>query len=299
MTGRNRTMLAMMLLALGVAGCGGEQSPVAPTGTQLPASGTVPPGTTTGVPSTVQGFVVDTAFRPLGGARIEAGGGPQASAAATSDRDGRFVLTGSFDRTTPFRASKAGYVDETRTLETSSTTGAPLIIFYLQPVGPPADIAGEYDVMLTVDSTCSDLPLESRTLSHAATIARRPDRNIPASSYFTVTVEGASPAIRQSFSPIGVAGEDLGFDLSQNHDGRPTFVEQLAPNTYLAFLPTDGLAATAMSAGGRTFSTTFDGAVEYCVLKGEMEGAYECSPTRAVTRVRCESHQHQIAFTRR
>src|SRR6185436_5973440 len=98
MTGRNRPMLAMMWLALGVAGCGGGQSPVAPTGTQLPASGTVPPGTTTGVQSAVQGFVVDTAFRPLGDARIEAGGGPQASAAATSDRDGRFVLTGSFDR---------------------------------------------------------------------------------------------------------------------------------------------------------------------------------------------------------
>jgi hypothetical protein len=292
-------MLAMMWLALEVAGCGGEQSPVAPTGPELPASVTVPPGTTTGVQSTVHGFLVDTAFRPLADARIEAGDGPQASASSTSDSDGRFVLTGPFDRTTPFRATKAGYLEATRTLQTSSPTGSPFVIFYLQPVGPPANIAGEYDVTLAVDSTCADLPPESLTRSHVATIARRTDPNIPASSYFTVTVDGASPGIRQSFSPIGVAGADLGFDLSQNHDGRPTFVEQLASNTYLAFLPTDGLAATTVSAGGGKFSTTFDGVVEYCVVKGEMEGAYDCSPARAVTRVRCESPRHGIAFTRR
>ena len=109
-----------------------------------------------------------------------------------------------------------------------------------------------------------------------------------ANTYF-VTVDGASPGIRQSFSPIGVAGDALGFDLSQNHDGRPTFAEQLAPNTYLAFLPTDGLAGTSVSPGRPTFSTTFDGAVEYCVLKSEMEGSNQCTPSQAVTRVRCES----------
>ena len=74
-------------------------SPTAPTTTAgspaLPAGGLL-----------MMGTVSDTAFRPLGGAKVEVLDGPQTGLTTTANELGEFSLTGIFDDATRFRATK-------------------------------------------------------------------------------------------------------------------------------------------------------------------------------------------------
>jgi len=96
--------------------------------------------------------------------------------------------------------------------------------------------------------------------------------------------------------PILIAGDLVSFWLGEHSYGA-FFVEQVAPNTYLQF---DGSATmSADQSPVSSVSTTFEGAVDYCVLKSPMTGLYyDCDATKAVTNVHCVSTRHRLTLPR-
>ena len=286
--------------------CGGSGSSSAPTAPSAPsaAAGTVSqPGPAV---ANIFGFVLDTGYRPVAGARIEALDGPQAGASATADTTGQFSLSGTFNSATRFRATKDGYVAATQTWNCSvgagcSATGArPWLGFYLASLVSPLNIAGDYTVTIVADSACADFPDDVRTRTYAAMIT---PSSSPSSS-FTLTASGESFVGNLNNFPIGVVGNYLNLWLHGGHD--PALVEQLAPNTYLAF---SGIATASVETSPvSSISMPFDGWIDYCVLKTPMGSIYNCGtsnttgepiPGLATTSVHCESKNHQLLLTRR
>jgi hypothetical protein len=258
--------------------------------------------------SGISGFVLDTGFRVVGGARVEVIDGPQAGMSSTVDATGTFSLTGTFDSTTRFRATKDGYVTATQTWSCSVDTcggqgASPWLGFYLaSSLAAPVDIAGDYTLTFIADSACTDLPDEVRTRTYEATIVPSSIPNIPADTAFKVTVAGASFLSGFADFGIGVVGDHVDLWLDGGHD--PPLVEQLAPNTYLAF---SGNATVSVAAPISSISASLDGWIDYCVLKTPMGSHYNCGTDntgavvtgQAVTRAHCDSTNHRLILTRR
>jgi hypothetical protein len=252
--------------------------------------------------------VLDTGFRPLTGARIEVLDGPQRGATATADTAGQFVLSGTFDGNTRFRATKDGHVAATQVWNCSVPACAqgakPWLGFYLNPTVTPVDLGGEYTVTFIADSACSDLPAEARTRTYAATIARDSSAgpNGSASTSMTATLRGGSFLGSLDSFPVGLAGDYADFWLHGGHD--PAVVEQLAPNTYLAF---SGNAPATVGTRPPKLSMLMDGWIEYCVSSSPLGKFYTCGKDgagtviagAAITRARCDSPNHQLIWTRR
>ena len=138
--------------------------------------------------------------------------------------------------------------------------GRPYLAFYLDVPAPPVNIAGDYTLTFVADSACADLPAEVRTRTYAATITLDSRPNTQANTGFKVEVSGAPFLSPYDFFEIGVAGDYLGLWL-----WRPLLVEQLAPNTYLAF---SGWAAASVGTSAVSkISTSFDGWIDYCARK--------------------------------
>ena len=296
-------LAAILFLTLAVVACRDHQSvvPAVTAPSPLPLSPV----------ALISGFVVDTASRPLAGATVDVvDGSPQAGTSTTSDANGQFSLTGAFVETTTFRATKEGYVAATQTWSCNSPgTGIcpgrsrPWLGFYLAVLAPPVAIAGDYTLTFiadTADTRCADLPNELRTRTYAATITpgSRPNYpNIPANTFFNVTVSGASFLGNYKSFYIGVAGDYLRIVLGE--DG-PVLVEEVAPNTYLSFGGT--AAASVGTSAVSTISASFNGVIEYCALKSELDRDrfYDCSPSQPVTHAtQCASKNHRLILTRR
>jgi hypothetical protein len=262
--------------------------------------------------TTISGFVLDTGFRPVADARVEVvAGSPQSGTSTTADAAGQFSLTGTFDSTTRFRATKDGYVTATQTWSCSVGTcpgpqnARPWLGFYLaSSLAPPVNIAGNYTVTFIADSACTDFPNEVRPRTYPATITRSSGPNIPADTSFKLTVGGAAFLANLNGFGIGVVGDYVDLWLDGGHD--PPLVEQLAPNTYLAF------SGNATASVGRlpmsSISTSLDGWIDYCVMKAPMGAFYNCGtsnttgepiPGLATTYAHCESKNHQVILTRR
>lgn len=300
--------VALLALAHGLSGCHGSGSPSTPS-TQSPAppAGSSPPAQP--VVSGISGFVLDTGFRPIAGARVEVVDGAAVGTSTTTDEGGRFSLAGTFDGTTRFRATKEGHVAATQTWNCSdggcSGPGAatPWLGFYLAVLAPSVDLAGAYSLTFVADSACPDLPSEMRTRTYGATITAASSPSTPVNTAFEVTVGGAPFLGSLSGFEIGVAGDHVGFWLHGGHD--PALVERVADSAYLAF---SGVASASVTASTATITTSFDGWIEYCVMKSEMGQPYNCGtsnrtgepiPGRAVTRAHCESKDHRLILTRR
>jgi hypothetical protein len=192
-----------LLIALG---CDDGGSPARPT-PSLPAP--------TPQVFSLSGSVTDTAWRPLGGARVEVTAGSSAGTVSTTDDNGRFRMPGTFTGTVTVTASKDSYVPETTTFPPTFPPGRipPLppgevwnlsSSFSLQPHGPSANIAGAYTLTLTADSACTNLPDEARTRTYTATIV--PGHR---STSFSGRLSDAR-IVSSLFSPyleIGVAGD--------------------------------------------------------------------------------------------
>jgi len=279
------TGIALLVFVQGaaLAACGDRRLAGSPMTSPSPPAApppTAPPR------NDVAGWVLDTADRPVAGARVEVVDGPQAGTSAMSDATGQFSLAG-----TTFRATKEGYVSVTQASQTSAPGGRPWIIFHLEGLAPPVNIAGDYTLTFIADSACTELPNELQTRTYAATVT--PAASRPNTS-FDVTVTGAPLLGDYTIFMIGVFGDYLAFNL--DWEG-PVLVEQVAPNTYLAF---QGAAEASVATSGlSTISASFDGTIEYCVLTSEMGRFYSCSPGQAVTYARCASKNHRLILTRR
>jgi hypothetical protein len=280
--------VVLVVLAQGLAGCGGSDSPSAPS-----PSVPVPPSAQQPSPFQVTGYVLDTANRGLAGAIVEVLTGWQAGTSTTSDAAGAFSLTGTFDRTTRFRATMESHVAATQSF--SSIVARKSIYFVLDVLAGPVNIAGNYTLTFTADSACADqLPTEVRTRTYAATLYPVSSSTRPANTQFTAVLSGAELDTYYRMIPIFVAGDYVDFDLSDNF-----LLEEVATDTYLTI---SGVGAASVGTSGvSTISASFQGLFDYCVTKAEPDAGnfYSCVPDHAIAHAQCRSRNHRLILTRR
>src|SRR5437870_3632112 len=107
-----------LLLITAAAGCGSH-----PTSTPLPLAPSPSPSSVPPPPShtSLDGYVYDTAFRPIGAATVTLLDGTQAGASTQSSELGRFSFTGTFENPTTMRVSKDGYAAATGTATSNNS----------------------------------------------------------------------------------------------------------------------------------------------------------------------------------
>jgi hypothetical protein len=283
--------IVFVVLAQGLAGCSHSPAPITPL-TPTPIPQPSPPFTGT----QLAGTVYDSAFRPLAGARVEVVDGPQAGASTVADASGHYALAGDFDDATRFRATKDGYLGGTGTRQPFCQPCHPnwWLYFYLAPVAPPVDIAGDYTLTLRADAACANLPNEARTRTYAARITRATDPAHPANTQFDVTVGGSSFLDGYRVFGIFVAGDYLSAEIGNAH-GSPGLVEEIGAKTYLTLGGSVAASVTDVS----TISASFNGFVERCELTTEWGSRYNCSEAQTVALAQCTSTKHQLILTRR
>ena len=280
---RTCAAIVILVLASGTIGCSKDGSAAGPTGPGM-SPATNPPTPAGGV--AMKGTVFDTAFRPLGGAVIEVLDGPQAGLSRTAGPGGEFSMTGVFDETTRFRATKPGHVTATRTLQPFCERCTPgwWINFALEVTGPSVNMGGDYTLTFVANSTCTMLPDETRSRTFTGTIPA----GLTGEPTEVIRAGGATFFEDWNAIGIGVAGDyvSLWFEV---------LVEQIAPNTFLGF--TGEAAATVGTADRSTFVIPFKGSIDYCVTTAE-KGRYEdCYQARGAVRG-CNS-THQLTLTKR
>ena len=278
----------VVLLALAAAGCHGDDS-TRPSPQPAPVPQPAPPR-----PSALRGNVTDSAFRPLRGARVAAVDGPQAGTSTTTDTNGLFSLTGTFDASTRFSAEMEGYTPATRTWTQCATCPNPWLSFTLELPSPPVAVAGDYTVTFVADNACTDVPAEWRSRTYAATMAPYPPSpGRPPDTAFELTLNEGTFLSGHDTILVGVAGDVI--TMWFGGDG-PYVVEEVAPNTYLGF---DGAIEVVATAPVRSITASFTGWVNYCALSAPMGQYYNCPVARALARSECQSSNHQLIVTRR
>jgi hypothetical protein len=287
-------LVAGLTLVSALSGCS-TSAPSAPAQTSLEAIPAIPPM------ASIAGYVADTAFRPIAGARVLVVDGPQAGMIAFSDTNGRFSLTGPFARETKFRASDLGHRDITDTAPAycQRDTCFGNLFFYLPLASANTDVTGEYTATVEADPACPDLPAVARTRTYPATITLNP--SVSAGTSVSVVLHDAPFLGTYNKFTIGVAGGYLALNMG---GGEVPVVEQLPGNTYVAF---GGSGATNFLAGS-PIALSLDGWVEYCSTKTPMGASYGCGidsrtgrpiPGEVVTVATCTSPNHRLTLTRR
>ncbi len=277
---------ALALLAA-LAGCSKSSSLPAPLAPSLVAQPVAQPTTpSTGV--VMQGHISDTAFRPVEGARVEVVDGPDAGLSTVTSPLGQFSLTGQFGDTTSFRASKDGYVTDSRTpYPQCGTCGSRRSIgFQLITLAAPVNIAGDYTLTFVADAACRGLPDALRTRTYDATIATS-NTHTTASPGYMFTLAGSNYS-----GSVGVAGDVVGFWFE-------TLTEQLTPNASVGI---QGVASASVAASGPAeISMSFDGRIEYCESKSDSRDFYSCQSQyqQGVVHASCDSKSHRLILTRR
>ena len=221
---------------------------------------------------TVSGSVSDVVYRPVADVRIEVVTGPQQGIVTFSDEAGKFAIEPQLSAGSQIRASKQGYVDSTQFVGGTGPTFT--AGFYLKSANAPLDWSGTYDVTLTADATCTDLPEIARRRMYTATVGT------------TVVFSGA----RFGSAP-GSAWNTM--YLTQFDD----YVD-LSTEQFLELLPDD---AYYLLYGGATGTVTREsaqlnlwGGISYCPKLG-VGPFLPCD----VPMITCVSREHQMTMTRR
>ena len=287
-----------LLLAATLVGCSGSEpvsSPTAPS----PTASTNQVETPQDLPLGLRGFVTDTAFRPLAGALVEVLDGASAGMTTISGADGQFVLSGRFNATTQFRASRDGHETRTQPWNCSvavclgSNNAQPWLGFYLTVLEPTVNLAGDYILTFIADGACTDLPEIARGRSYRVAVTPQPLAGRSAIPGFDLKVIGSPVVGNMTGFPIGVAGSRLSFWLHGGHD--PAIVEDLGANSYLAF--SGNAAVTVVPAGLSSITATFDGWIEHLVLTAPV-GPWYYPQGPPISKSTCESRTHRLTLTR-
>ena len=269
-------------------GCGGDSLPSAPSAVPGPAA------TQTVALRPLYGYVADTAFRVVGGARIEVVSGQHAGLVSTSDAAGRFEFDQPVASPAIVRATKDGYAVGTNTSILTSD-GRAYVGFALASLSPSVAIAGSYTLTISADRACTGLPDDVRTRTYSATIAPSGGAAVPANTQFTGTVTGGQFAPHANLFFVGVFGNYV--VISTEGEG-PSIAEDLGSHRYVAFsgaanvsVPADGVSAIAVP---------FAGIIEYCGMSSPIGPYYDCRAERMpAERHECRSTAHQLTLTRR
>ena len=272
--------LALAGLGLMVAACGSgdRRSPVAPS---------TPPSLQR--TSQIDGYVDDTAFRPVAGSTVEVLDGPQAGTSTVTDANGKFALNVVTIAGTRFRATKEGYQPAIQEFQATPTpipmlSVAPMTFFLAM------DRASGNSATLTVeaDPACTDLPSEVRSRTYAATVVASPSSTQPNTTFF-VNLSGAPLDSYFHFVFLRVAEGVITFDLSDNG-----IEEEVAPEAYLFV---GGVGSTLVQPGATTISAALTtGLIDYCVVTSDPGTAYPCTD-QALRRVQCRSMNNRLTLT--
>ena len=290
--------IATLVVVAGLAACS-EPPDVVPGPTGVVNRGQPPPPPPPALQeTTLRGYVSDSAGRALEGATVEILDGPQSGRSAITDATGWFTLVGTLEDTTRLRASKEGHVSTTGTLAFQRGDGPPgYVTFILGVLAAPVSLAGDYKLTFIADDACQSVPSELRKRTYFTSIEVDPSPRNPPGTFLWANITGVPYLANQGRIPILVAGDVVTFWLGEHGYGA-AFVEQVGPNAYLEF--DGGVTVSVGSSPVSRISTTFTGAVDYCVLPSPMTGQYyDCDPGRAVTNVHCESSNHRLILKRR
>lgn len=254
-------------LATGWA-CGRSTSPTTPT--------SVSP-----TPSSLSGYVEDTAFGGLVGARVEIIEGAQPGIATVSGAYGRFMLSGVLRDGVRVSASKQGYVTVINEIQIPRSTD---VVWQLESTEASADLAGEYSLTLIADATCAGLPDLARKRTYVVALTR--DSRSPFQYAGTL---GAATPYRSSNAQVvfGVSGSTVRFEIGEYEFG---FVEDLGSAT----VEIEGAGETV--AHGPSSAGSFRGAFTYC--DGRPQTNWNTDSSCPVRPVYCEASSHQFTLTR-
>lgn len=284
---RTSAAIVLVVIASAVAGCNRNGS-----SRSLSGPSPVPVTASPAVALPLSGYVGDTGFRPIVGARVEVLDGQQAGTVMFSGADGHFSYPGAFAGAANMRATKEGY--NAATSPTYRGTDVIYVGFGLAPLAAPVRVAGNYTLTIVADPTCTQLPVDARTRSYEATLTPNTAQNLPANTRFIGGVTGGPFAPYANMFWAGVAGDYVGVSVSGEG---PSIVAQIGPNRYVAY---DGSAgATVTGPEVSTLSAPFSGLIEYCELSSPIGSYYDCSPSRAVVREQCTSANSRLILTRR
>lgn len=292
-------IIVPFLIAAALVGCSGSEGVSIPTS---PSSTLVQPQVLApqAIPLQLRGFVMDTAFRPVPGARIEVVDGASAGTSVIAGDAGEFVLSGMFHGATQFRAIKEGHEPRTQPWSCAvavclgPNNAQPWLGFYLTVLEPTVNIAGEYTLRFTADSACADLPAVARSRSYRVTVTAQPAAGRTAIPGFELQVNGGRFVGTLNGFSIGAAANRLSFWLHARHD--PTIVEDLGENTYLAF---SGIAdATVAKDGISPITAAFDGWIEHLVLPSPLSGLWYYEQGPVTSKATCDSSTHRVSLTR-
>ena len=256
------------MLAVGFAACGGA-SPTEPSAVLaqvISAYGcTASYGGGDRNSMEVAGTVNDAAWRPIPSARVEVIDGPHAGLSTIANAKGEFRLTGTFDETTHFRATKDGHVAATKAFPPACPPCNPdwWIHFYLEADSPHVDISGDHadvhrqPVMHQPPRRSADAHLRGHDY------AGRGSTDAAGSRF---DVRASSPTILASFSSftIGAVGDYVSFEIGDPGHSGAGLVEQVAPNRYVTL---DGAISTLVT-DASTITAALNGAVKSSNSRG-------------------------------
>ncbi len=169
----------------------------------------------------------------------------------------------------------------------------------------PVDVSGQYTMTLAADNACPDLPNEARSRTYTGSIQRLPiDRT---GTRYRITVQGGSVVWNSDAFDAIVTGDSLALLFQTLPPDYPALMEQIAPNTYIAFR---GTATATVTPAPSVILAAFDGRMDYCALKsplgdfdiedcGYPGSRLEPTPSQPVTYARCESKNHRLVLARR
>ena len=294
---RTLGLIPTLLIASLVAGCADGTTPTAPSSVAAPA----PPADRTTTVAQIRGYVFDSALRALPGARVDVLDGAAAGVSAAAGSDGAVVLNGSFDSSTRFRATISGHESLTMTWRCSvaecANNAAPWFAFYLRPLAPAVDLAGDYTMTIAADASCSSLPEKSRSRSYPATITPRYRDGTADLLGFDVLLQADSVLERYRRLSISVAGDFVSFIIGEGHGDEPALVEQLGDHRYVAFA--GAARQTVDPAALRNISLGFEGAIDDFTLKSPWPNEFRFVAGDAVSRDSCSSIAHRLVLTRK
>jgi hypothetical protein len=275
-----RAIAAMLLTCATAAGCGQDAvtTPVQPS----------PPAPQDNLSSLTRtgGGVFDSAYRVVGGARVEFVDGPRAGQFVTTDQQGRFIVEGPIRTSDRFRASKAGYRELIRPLSA--------LTFILESEEPAVQMAGTYTLTVIADASCTGLPVDLRTRTYTAAIRSVPQPDFPADTQLVATLSGAVFPSGSDFVWLSVAARDVVFWFDPE-DGSPSLIELPGPARYLTVF---GSAQTTAGADPSTISASLNGTIEYCERESQTSSRSPCRVGPLVTQSACTSAHHQVILTR-
>jgi hypothetical protein len=250
----------------------------------------------------VLGFVRDTAFRPLSGAKIELLDGPHAGESQIADGNGAFEFLSNASGSVTLRAQRDGFE--------SATVGAvwkPLNAFglaiSLRTVEPSLTFTpGPYTLTITNDLAtaagslfaCAGFPAQLATRTYEGSISVGINAQGSYAFYPLPTNPTLNP-LSGSFV-IGVAGK---FVAIQN-DGDFNFIEEFPGFRYLMIAPRATASEPATSTGA-SIVVPVDAEFRYCQLTSGLGNANDCSQvlSQIVESHWCYSTHDTMVFTKR